>query len=91
MNKRDWIFVLIILAVFGTFFLISGEEKTVKMPKDATHQEFYDLRKKGVEKIQVDALCPSCHDGVKIPFPDKHPAKPGGAPMRCLFCHKLES
>lgn len=91
MNKRDWIFIGIILAVFGTFFLISGKEKTVKMPKDTTHQQFYDLRKSGVEKIKVDALCPSCHDGVKIAFPPNHPAKPGGAPMRCLFCHKLES
>jgi hypothetical protein len=23
-----------------------------------------------------------------VKFPANHPAKPGGGPMRCLFCHK---
>lgn len=87
-GKRDWIFVGILAVVLLIFIAISGEEKTKKLPLDATHQQFNDMLKAGKKKSEVDPLCEACHDGVKIKFPDKHPAKPGGAPMRCLFCHK---
>jgi hypothetical protein len=89
-GKRDWLFIAIVAAVLLVFYLISGEEKTRKLPQDATHQQFNDMLKTGKKKSEVDPLCESCHDGVKIKFPEKHPAKPGGAPMRCLFCHKLQ-
>lgn len=89
LQKRDWLFIAGILVVFAIFIAISGQEKTVKMPKDVTHQPFYQLLSEGKKRIEVDALCQQCHDGVKIAFPAKHPLKPGGAPMRCLFCHKL--
>ena len=89
-GRRDWIFVGIVAAVFIAFYLISGPEKTKKLPKDATHQQFNDMLQAGKKKSEVDPLCESCHDGVKVKFPDKHPAKPGGAPMRCLFCHKVQ-
>lgn len=89
-GKRDWIFAGIVAAVFLAFFLISGPEKTKKLPKDVTHQQFNEMLKAGKKKSEVDPLCEACHDGVKIKFPDKHPAKPGGAPMRCLFCHKSQ-
>ena len=88
LGKRDWIFIGILAAVLLIFIVISGEEKTKKLPKDATHQQFNDMLKAGKKKSEVDPLCESCHDGVKIKFPVNHPAKPGGAPMRCLFCHK---
>ena len=90
LNRRDWIFIAVILVVLAVFFAISGEEKTVKMPKDATHQPLYQLLAEGQKRIDVDARCPSCHDGKTIPFPPNHPLKPGSGPMRCLFCHKLE-
>jgi hypothetical protein len=83
-------FIAIIAVVFLAFYLISGPEKTKKLPKDATHQQFNDMLKAGKKKSEVDPLCESCHDGIKIKFPDKHPAKPGGGPMRCLFCHKSQ-
>ncbi len=89
-GRRDWIFVGIVVVVFGAFYLISGPEKTKKMPKNSDHQKFNDMLNAGAKKSEVDPLCESCHDGVKIKFPDKHPAKPGGAPMRCLFCHKSQ-
>lgn len=89
-GKRDWIFIGIVAAVLLLFYAISGKEKTKKLPIDATHQQFNDMLKSGKKKIDVDPLCESCHDGVKIKFPEKHPAKPGGAPMRCLFCHKQQ-
>ena len=87
-SKKDGIFVVVILVVIAIFWAISGEEKTKKMPRNADHQRFYDLLASGKSKKEVDPLCAECHDGVKIKFPDKHPEKPGGAPMRCLFCHK---
>ncbi|MBI1922165.1 MAG: cytochrome C [Geobacter sp.] len=87
-GKKDWIFVVLILAVLGIFYAISGEEKTKKVPLDDTHRQFYDMLKAGKKKIEVDPLCIQCHDGVKIPFPANHPVKPEGGPMRCLFCHK---
>jgi hypothetical protein len=87
-SKKDWFFVIGALIVFAIFWGISGEEKTKKMPRNADHQRFYDLLAAGKSKKEVDPLCAECHDGVKIPFPAKHPEKPGGAPMRCLFCHK---
>jgi len=87
-GKRDWIFVAVVAAVLLVFFLISGPEKTKKLPHNQNHQQFHEMLKAGKKKNEVDPLCESCHDGVKIRFPEKHPAKPGGAPMRCLFCHK---
>jgi len=87
-GKRDWIFIAIMALVLLVFYAITGKEKTKKLPQDAEHQQFNDMLKAGKKKSEVDPLCESCHDGVKIKFPEKHPAKPGGAPMRCLFCHK---
>lgn len=87
-GKKDWMFVVLILAVLGIFYAISGEEKTKKVPLDDTHRQFYDMLKAGKKKIEVDPLCIQCHDGVKITFPANHPVKPEGGPMRCLFCHK---
>jgi len=87
-KKRDWIFLVLVLAVLGIFIAISGEEKTARLPLDETHRPFYGMLDAGKKKIEVDALCAECHDGTKIPFPPGHPAKPGQGPMRCLFCHK---
>ncbi|MDD1668118.1 MAG: hypothetical protein LUO96_06595 [Methanomicrobiales archaeon] len=88
-SKRDYAFIAVVAVVLIVFFAISGPEKTKKVPRDATHQQFYDMMNAGKKKSEVDPLCAGCHDGVKLKFPDKHPAKPGAGPMRCLFCHKL--
>lgn len=88
-KKRDWLFLALVLAVLGIFIAISGEEKTTRLPQDQIHLKYYDMREAGKAKIEVDALCAECHDGVKIAFPAEHPAKPGPGVMRCLFCHKL--
>lgn len=89
-SKRDWIFVGIVAAVFIAFYAISGPEKTTRLPHDPTHQQFHDMLNSGQKKSEVDPLCEACHDGVKVKFPENHPAKPGAAPMRCLFCHKYK-
>ncbi len=88
LSKKDGVFIVGALVVFAIFWGISGEEKTHKMPRNADHQKFYDLLASGKSKKEVDPLCAECHDGVKIKFPANHPEKPGGQPMRCLFCHK---
>jgi hypothetical protein len=91
-SKKDWIFIAIVGAVFGIFFLISGEEKTKRVPLDDQHKPFYEIFKKTQSKLEADKGCPACHNAEPggIPFPAKHPAKPQGGPMRCLFCHKLK-
>ncbi len=90
--KKDWFFIILIIAVFGTFWAISGEVKTKKVPSDDTHKRFYDAFNAGASKIDLDAQCPSCHfEGPGgVPFPKKHPVKPADGPMRCLFCHKFK-
>ena len=90
LKRRDWIFIIVVLAVFATFYAISGRIKTTRVPLDDIHRPFSEMRAAGMKKIEVDARCEECHDGIQIPFPPDHPAKPGGAPMRCLFCHKLQ-
>ncbi len=88
-GKRDWLFIGIVAAVIAIFVLISGPEKTKRVPKNPDHQRFHDMIKAGKTKKEVDPHCAECHDGVKITFPADHPAKPGAGPMRCLFCHKI--
>jgi hypothetical protein len=89
-SKKDWGFIALIGIVIAVFVAISGEEKTKKVPLDDTHRQFYEMSNAGKTKKEIDPLCAGCHDGAKITFPDKHPAKPGAGPMRCLFCHKFK-
>lgn len=89
-DKRDWLFVAVIAAVIGIFVAISGKERTKLVPMNQDHQRFHDMIKAGTSKKEVDPLCAECHDGIKIRFPENHPAKPAGGPMRCLFCHKIK-
>jgi len=89
-QKRDWYFIGLVVTVLAIFIAISGKEKTKLVPKDEAHNRFHQMLQDGKTKKEVDPLCAECHDGVKIGFPKNHPAKPGGAPMRCLFCHKIK-
>ncbi|WP_224984452.1 cytochrome C [Geomonas agri] len=91
-GKKDWIFIGIIAAVFIAFYVISGEEKTKRVPLDDTHKPSYELFKKTGSKMEADKGCPVCHNTAPggVPFPAKHPVKPKDGPMRCLFCHKLK-
>ena len=90
-GRKDWVFIAIVVAVIGTFYAISGEEKTTKVPLDETHRPFYDIVAKTGSKMEADKGCPACHNQTGgVPFPKDHPVKPEGGPMRCLFCHKLQ-
>ncbi len=92
-SKKDWIFIAIIAAVAITFVVISGPEKTKKVPYDDNHKGFYELAAKGGLQGQkeADLSCPRCHNETGgIPFPAKHPVKPSAGPMSCHLCHKYD-
>jgi hypothetical protein len=73
------------------FYVISGEEKTKRVPYDDKHMAAYELMQKTGSKMEVDKGCPTCHNEQGgVPFPAKHPIKPKDGIMRCLFCHKLK-
>ena len=89
--KSDWFFILLGSVVLILFIVISGPEKTKKVPYNDKHKVFYNMVKQSGSKMEADKECPACHNEKGgIPFPAKHPVKPTGGPMRCLFCHKLE-
>lgn len=91
-SKNDWLFIGMIGTVLIIFLAITGEEKTKKVPLDEKHQPFYEIVKKTGSKMEADKGCPACHNEQGgIPFPPKHPLKPKDGPMRCLFCHKLQT
>jgi hypothetical protein len=90
-SKKDWLFIAVVGIVLVVFIVISGEEKTKKVPYDEKHKPFYDKMKQTGDKMAADMGCPACHfDNGGVPFPPKHPLKPKDGPMRCLFCHKLK-
>jgi len=98
-EKKDWLFIAMILVVVGIFLSISGKEKTKVVPNNATHKEVYDIayqnapgpdasifevgRFQACKKL-AEKNCESCHEANGIKLPPNHPPK-----NRCLFCHKL--
>lgn len=89
-TKNDRYFIVLVIAVLAIFYAISGKEKTKKVPYNDTHRQFYSLVAAGKSLHEIDALCARCHDGVRIPFPAKHPLKPSAGPMSCHLCHKYD-
>ena len=92
-SKKDWIFIAAVGAVIAVVLVISGPEKTTKVPYDDNHRSFYELAAKDGLKGQkeADLGCPRCHNETGgIPFPAKHPVKPSAGPMSCHLCHKYD-
>jgi hypothetical protein len=90
-KRGDWLFLLLGALVLTIFFLISGPEKTKKVPYDDRHRVFYDIVNKSGGRMEAEKGCPACHNEKGgVPFPARHPVKPPGGTMRCLFCHKLK-
>lgn len=99
-DKRDWIFIAVIVVVVGIFVGISGKEKTTTVPNNEMHKIAYDAAFKNApapdaslfkraffkpDKKGAEVHCEPCHTEKGIEFPPNHPPK-----NRCLFCHKLE-
>ena len=68
----------------GFFIIISGKEKTTRIPKDEIHTKFFPIVHSDGKKA-AEKFCGECHKPDGVPFPDDHPPK-----FRCLFCHKLD-
>ena len=84
-KKSDWIFIAIVVAVFGIFFAISGEETTIKVPTDEIHAPFPEM-KQTLGKKETEVFCKECHNTEEMPLSKEHPP-----PFRCLFCHKFKN
>jgi len=88
MDKKKRRILDIIMVVLGVavvaFFLKAPPETTAHVPKDDTHQRFYDIVAKEGKKA-AEKFCGECHNENGVPFPPEHPLK-----NRCLICHKLD-
>jgi hypothetical protein len=99
-DKRDWLFVGMIVVVLAIFIGISGKEKTKVVPNDAMHKIAYDTAFKNApgpdaslykraffkpDKKGAEVFCEPCHREKGVALPPDHPSK-----NRCLFCHKLK-
>jgi len=99
-DKRDWMFIGLVVVVLGIFIGITGNEKTRRVPKDAMHSVAYQAAFRNApgpdaslfkrvffkpDKKGAEVYCEPCHLEKKVPFPPNHPPK-----NRCLFCHKLK-
>jgi len=100
-QKRDWFFIILVVAVLGIFIAISGKEKTKLVPNNPAHAIVYATAFKDApgpdasifkraffkpHKKAAEAFCVPCHQEKGIAFPPKPEHKPTD---RCLFCHKL--
>lgn len=99
-DKRDWVFIGVVVAVLIIFIAISGKEKTTPVPNNDMHKISYDAAFKDApspdsslfkrafykpNKKAAEVYCEPCHKEKGVPFPPNHPAK-----NRCLFCHKFK-
>jgi len=83
LKKRDLAFVGLVVVVLLVFWLISGEEKTTRVPFDEIHGPLYPVVAEQGKKA-AEKFCKECHTPEHNALPDNHPP-----PFRCLFCHKL--
>ena len=99
-DKRDWMFIALIVAVPGIIFAVSGKVKTTPVPNNQMHKIVYDVAFQNApgpdasifkrvffkpDKIRAEAHCGSCHKEKGVPFPPNHLKK-----HRCLICHVLK-
>jgi hypothetical protein len=98
-DKRDWIFIGLVVVIVGIFIAISGNEKTKTVPLNETHKVSYDAAYRNApgpgaslfkraffkpDKKAAEVFCEPCHKEKSVPYSPNHPPK-----NRCLFCHKL--
>jgi hypothetical protein len=83
-DKRDWLFVGVIVVVLAIFIGLTGKEKTKRVPLDEKHKPFYETYAKTKSKKEAEKGCETCHNENGVRFPPNHPPK-----NRCLLCHKF--
>lgn len=99
-ERRDWIFIAVVVIVLVVFISISGKEHTTPVPNDQMHRIVYETAFRNApvpdapifkrafykpDKKGAEAYCEPCHKEKGVQFPPNHPPK-----NRCLFCHKLK-
>jgi hypothetical protein len=83
-EKRDWIFIAVIVAVLGTLFMSRGKQKVKNVPYDEKHGQFYEVMHMGRDRMELEKACLACHNAQLNPLSKAHPPK-----EQCLLCHKL--
>ena len=83
-TKRDLLAIAVIVVVIVVLIMSTTREKVKVVPFDDKHRVFYEVMKKGQDRIEVEKGCITCHNSQAIPLPKKHPPK-----EQCLICHKL--
>lgn len=81
--KRDWIVILLVLAIIGVLAAGKGRMKAVPVPNDERHRQMYELLGKGGERGEVEKSCVLCHGAQGKPLSKGHPPK-----EQCLICHR---
>lgn len=85
LKKRDLIFLGVVAAVFGFFYLISGKVTTARVPYDEIHKQYLAVVQTD-GKMAAEKFCGECHKhGGSALFPENHKSRD-----RCLICHKWE-
>lgn len=85
-TRRDLLASAVVGILIVVLVMITGHEKTKRVPADDKHRAFYEAMKKGENRIEVERGCITCHNSQAIPLPAKHPPK-----EQCLICHKLKN
>ncbi len=83
-TKRDLLTIAVISIVIIVLIISTTREKGKLVPFDDKHRVFYEARKKGEDRSEVEKGCVTCHNPQAMPLPKKHPPK-----EQCLICHKL--
>ena len=99
-DKRDWLFITVVVVVLGIFIGISGKEKTTPVPNNQMHKTAYETAFRNApgpdasifkrafykpDKKGAEVFCEPCHKEKGVPFPPNHLKK-----HRCLICHVLK-
>jgi len=82
--KRDWIFLAVIIALLGVLYVGTGKAKAKNVPYDEKHSRFYEVMRKGGDRVEAEKDCATCHGTRSRPLSRAHPPK-----EQCLLCHKL--
>jgi hypothetical protein len=82
--RRDWMFIAVIVVVFGALLVGKSQRKSAGVPFDDKHARFYETINKGGDRIEIEKRCAVCHGIQGNPLSKGHPPK-----EQCLLCHLL--
>ena len=83
-SKRDWLFIIAIIALLGFLLTRSGNGKSKTIPYNDKHRQFYETVHTGGSRADFEKICLTCHSAATMPLSKGHPPK-----EQCLICHSL--